>query len=197
MYEEVREEIRTGDILACSGRTFYSKIIGKWGGFQNWLWNGKWKEDTVTHIGIAIWIRFPHEENLDRLCILEARVLKGVRLNPLSTVLDGYRKRGGTIGWQKIIDPEISGDDVAQSALKHWTRAYPSWKQFVMAGLKSLQWWYRRRGRSVDLNGNSFHCSELAARSLIDAGHKTDREPAVTTPQMLSEYSCLSQPILL
>jgi len=194
-YEEVRSMIQTGDILACEGNATYSWIIKKWGGVQNWFWDGKWKEDKFSHVGIAIWITFPHDQE-DRLCILEAHALKGIRLNPLSEVLKNYWKSNGAIYWQAV-KPSLDGDVVAEAALKNWTKAYPSLWQFLVAGLRVSQWVRKKIGLGVDTNKDKFHCSELTSRSLIEAGFVTDLEPSVTTPQMVSEFDCLAEPLEL
>ena len=89
-YLEARKQIKTGDILACQGTAFYSffiRIITK---------------SPITHVGIAVWIRFPGDIE-DRLAILESHAMKGVRIAPLSEVLrEDYWKHGGKIYWQKI-----------------------------------------------------------------------------------------------
>jgi len=192
-YEDVRLQIQTGDILSCQGTAIYSNIIRKWGGLKNWFWRGDWKEDQFTHTGIAIWIQLNGD---DRLCILEAHIFKGIRLNPLSEVLKEYWKPGGRVYWQAVHG--IDGTVVAQEALKNWTKAYPSLFQFLIAG-SSVARWIRKRvfRKGADTNGDKYHCSELASRSLIHAGFKWNMPPAATTPQMVSEFSCLTSPVEL
>jgi len=182
----LKREIKTGDLLACSGNAIYSKIIRKWGGFQNWVWNQEWTEDEITHVGLAIWINFPNHGN--RLCIFEAHALKGIRLNPLDLVLNEYHKTGGKIYHQELIG--LSGDLLAQEALKHWTKPYPSIRQFIIAGLKSYQWVRKHLNLPLDVDVNEFHCSELVTQSLIDIGVNYKNGAAVTTPQQVSGFPC-------
>lgn len=197
-YEIVKTSIKTGDIISCSGNAIYSKIIRKWGSFENWIWERKWIEDEITHVGLAIWITLPHDEVPDRLCILESHAFKGVRLNPLSAVLkDDYWPTGGKVYWQKLKDPMLDGVKVAGEGLKYWTKAYAPLKQFIVAGLRIDQWIRKKLRLAIDIDKNRLHCSELVTQSLIDAGFIYGKEPSVTTPQQVSNFSCLGEPILL
>jgi hypothetical protein len=67
----------------------------------------------------------------------------------------------------------------------------------LIAGLKCSQAVRRRFGLKVDTNEDCFHCSELATRALMDAGYPHNREPAVTTPTDVSEFSCLGDKVEL
>lgn len=183
-YKDVRNLIKTGDIFSCSGTAMYSKLIKAW------------THDEITHTGIAVWVRFPQDEIPDRLCILQAHIFKGVQLGLLSNVLtNDYWKYNGKVYWQKLNN--INGDNVASFALANWSKAYPSLYQFVIAGSKLVQAIRTATGRSLNINPEKFHCSELATRALIDAGFYYAYDPAVTTPSDVSKFSCLGPKVLL
>lgn len=184
-YLEARKLIQTGDILACEGTAFYSKIIK----FIT--------KSPITHVGVAVWIRFP-DDNADRLAVIESHAMKGVRIAPLSEVLrEDYWKRGGKIYWQKISDPRINGHDVAANALKRWNKSYANWYQFLVLGSFTLKTIRYFRGKSMDTDTNSQHCSELVTRALMEAGYRHGLDPSITTPADVSSFACLADPIEL
>ena|GEM_PF-2861065 len=195
-YEQARFQIRTGDILACRGGGLFSKAISWLGGFRRWFLYGEWVPDRITHIGIAVWIDFGLSSCEPRLCVLEPRAFRGVRLAPLSHVLAEYQNCSGAMYWCAI-KSEVNGSRVAAYAMRHWAKAYPSLWQFVVAASWIVQWLLRRAGRDLDTNGDRFHCSELATRSLMSAGYPHPVSPAVTTPQMVADFRCLRSPVLL
>ena len=184
-YLEARKLIQTGDILSCEGTAFYSHIIK----FIT--------KSPITHVGIAVWIRFP-DENADRLAIIESHAMKGVRIAPLSEILrEDYWKHGGKVYWQKISDPRINGHDVAANALKRWNKSYANWYQFLVLGSFTLKTIRYLRGKSMDTDKNSQHCSELVTRALMEAGYRHGLDPSITTPSDVSSFACLAEPIEL
>lgn len=180
-YLEARKLIKTGDILACEGTAFYSKLIRVI------------TKSRITHVGVAVWIRFP-DNNEDRLAIIESHAMKGVRIAPLSEVLrEDYWKRKGKIHWQKIEDTRISGHNVAANALKRWNKSYANWYQFLVLGSFTLKTIRYMCGKSMDTDNKSQHCSELVTRALMEAGYRHGLDPSITTPADVSSFACLSE----
>ena len=70
-YEDIKREIKAGDILFCSGKYIFSKVI-------------RYLSDSLfTHVAIV----FPWQ---DQIMVLESEVLIGVRAVPLSNYLENY-----------------------------------------------------------------------------------------------------------
>ncbi len=70
-YEDARSKIRSGDLLAWSGNSWFSKLI-KW-----------WTKSKFSHVGIA-W------KANGRLFVIEAMDFKGVRIFPCSKLKPFY-----------------------------------------------------------------------------------------------------------
>lgn len=175
-YLTAREEIRTGDILTCAGRGPISKVIQWWTGSE------------ISHVGMAIWVYMPGIRS-NRLCILEAHAHKGVRLAPLSEVLQhDYWQSGGKVYWQPLIG--VDGVDAAANAMRRWNKLYANWFQFVAIAFRFV-------GFVKDTDPNRDHCSELVTRALMQAGYPHDKNPSLTTPEDVSHFSCLGSKVLL
>ncbi|MGB7933032.1 MAG: YiiX/YebB-like N1pC/P60 family cysteine hydrolase [Gammaproteobacteria bacterium] len=72
-YEDIREDVQTGDLVFCSGSYFFSHTIQK---FTRSVWS---------HVGMIY-----KDPTLERVFILESETLIGVRLAPLSKYLRDY-----------------------------------------------------------------------------------------------------------
>jgi len=72
-YGAMRDDLRTGDLVFCSGSYFFSKAIQK---FTHSVWS---------HVGMIY-----RDPTLKRVFILESETLIGVRLAPLSKYLKDY-----------------------------------------------------------------------------------------------------------
>lgn len=72
-YEEARLQIRSGDILLCSGTSDFSQIIQ---GFTDSIWS---------HVGFILW-----NKEIDRLFVMESVEGIGVRMVPLSFYVSNY-----------------------------------------------------------------------------------------------------------
>jgi hypothetical protein len=72
-YAEMRQSLRTGDLVFCSGTYFFSNAI-------RWFTKSVW-----SHIGIIY-----RDDALNRVFILESETFIGVRLAPLSKYLRDY-----------------------------------------------------------------------------------------------------------
>jgi cell wall-associated NlpC family hydrolase len=75
-YEAVRDELRSGDLVFCSGSYFFSGLIQR---FTRSVWS---------HVGIVY-----RDDHLQRLFILESETGIGVRLVPISKYLRDYHGR--------------------------------------------------------------------------------------------------------
>lgn len=170
-------KVKTGDIFTCAGRGWVSWFIKIWTG------------SPITHTGIAIWADFGYEGKV--LCILEPHMFKGVALNPVKLVLErDYPK--GYMYWQANL---LDGNVTAKYAMQQWRHDYASPWQFLVLGSRVARWVRSLMGRSYDTDADRFMCSELVARSLIEAGFPWHKEPSVTTPAEVSGFSCLGPPI--
>ena len=72
-YDEMRKDLRTGDLVFCSGSYFFSRATQK---FTRSVWS---------HVGMIY-----RDPTLKRIFILESETLIGVRLAPLSKYLKDY-----------------------------------------------------------------------------------------------------------
>jgi cell wall-associated NlpC family hydrolase len=75
-YEAVRANLRTGDLVFCSGSYLFSRLIQR---FTRSVWS---------HVGIIY-----KDDNLERVFVLESETQIGVRLAPLSKYLRDYHGR--------------------------------------------------------------------------------------------------------
>ncbi len=72
-YHSIRDTLKTGDLVFCSGNYFFSRIIQR---FTKSMWS---------HVGIVY-----YDVALDRMLILESEKLYGVRIAPLSKYIKDY-----------------------------------------------------------------------------------------------------------
>jgi hypothetical protein len=75
-YEDLRAELRSGDLVFCSGSYLFSGLIQK---FTRSVWS---------HVGVVY-----VDEQLDRVFVLESETGIGVRLVPVSKYLRDYHGR--------------------------------------------------------------------------------------------------------
>ncbi len=80
-YWRYRKQIRSGDLLLCSGETFFSKVI------RNAT------KSTWSHVAFVLWL--PH---IDRLMVLESVESVGVRAVPFSHYVRDYKGGKGYPG---------------------------------------------------------------------------------------------------
>lgn len=73
-YEKIRDYLKTGDIVFCSGNYFFSRIIQR-------LTKSTW-----SHVAVVY-----KDEQLGRVLLLEAEPFVGIRLIPLSKYLSDYK----------------------------------------------------------------------------------------------------------
>jgi hypothetical protein len=71
-YDALRDQVRTGDLLLCSGRAFFSRAI-------QWATGSRW-----SHVAVIVRL-----EPIDRIVVLEAVESAGVRARTLSSFFHG------------------------------------------------------------------------------------------------------------
>ncbi|MDS4013844.1 MAG: YiiX/YebB-like N1pC/P60 family cysteine hydrolase [Candidatus Accumulibacter sp.] len=142
-YEQARQQLRTGDIVFCSGTYFFSRAI-QW--FTKSLWS---------HVGIIY-----RDDHLERIFVLESETMIGVRLVPLSKYLRDYHGRSKPYKGYILVgrlSPEPDGENtkkVISFGMDALTRPYDNWEIFRIA-MRILF----RRGRKV--RDRKYICSEL------------------------------------
>jgi len=106
-YADIREHIRSGDLLAWSGRSIGARIIRHWTGSR------------ISHVGLAMWVG-------PRLFSVEALPGIGVTMRLLSTALP--------LQWSPLeLSPE-RWQSAEEFALRTLGRGY-SWLDAILAGL--------------------------------------------------------------
>lgn len=76
-YEEVHNHIQSGDLLMCSGKSLFSRLIQR---ATDSIWS---------HVGFIL-----REENIDCLLVMESVESKGVQMVALSHYINNYNGRG-------------------------------------------------------------------------------------------------------
>ena len=99
-YEAVRNDLRSGDLVFCSGSYFFSGLIQR---FTKSVWS---------HVGIVY-----RDESLGRIFILESETGIGVRLVPVSKYLRDYHGRRRPYRGQIVVgrlQPGLTPDQIRQ-----------------------------------------------------------------------------------
>ncbi len=142
-YSEVRDKLETGDLVFCSGKYAISGIIRYF------------SKSMFSHVGIIY-----RDTNLDRVLILEAEIIYGVRLAPLSKYMKDYhgnhKPYNGRMLLAKWKNP-IPAEELKTAisfGMDELTRPYDNWEIFRIL-LRVLF----RIGRKE--RNRSYICSEL------------------------------------
>ena len=142
-YDQVRDQLQTGDIVFCSGTYFFSKSI-------QWFTKSVW-----SHVGIIY-----RDDNLLRIFILESETAIGVRLVPLSKYLRDYHGRNKPYKGRIVIGriaPAADGEQVKKAisfGMDELTRPYDNW-EIMRIAMRIL---FRRGRKDRD---RKYICSEL------------------------------------
>jgi hypothetical protein len=118
-YDQVRDQLRTGDIVFCSGTYVFSKTI-------QWFTRSVW-----SHVGIIY-----RDDNLQRIFIIESETAIGVRLVPLSKYLRDYHGRNKPYKGRIVITrvSPTPDDEKLKTAISfgmdELTRPYDNWEIF-------------------------------------------------------------------
>jgi hypothetical protein len=151
-YQEIRNDLKTGQIVFCSGKYMFSGIIQR-------LTKSTW-----SHVAIIY-----KDEDLGRVLILEAEPYVGIRLIPLSKYLQDYKgKMKPYKGLMYIADfsEKVSQQNLGKAisfGLDELTRPYDNW-EIVRIMLRILF----KKGRPE--KNRSYICSELVRDAFEKAG---------------------------
>ena len=142
-YDQVRDQLRTGDIVFCSGTYFFSQAI-------QWFTRSVW-----SHVGIIY-----RDDNLQRIFVIESETVIGVRLAPLSKYLRDYHGRNKPYKGRMVIARITPGPDdeklksVISFGMDELTRPYDNW-EICRIAMRIL---FRRGRKNRD---RKYICSEL------------------------------------
>lgn len=142
-YDQVRDQLQTGDLAFCSGTYLFSTSI-------QWFTKSVW-----SHVGIIY-----RDDNLRRIFILESETAIGVRLVPLSKYLRDYHGRKKPYQGRIVIGriaPAADGEKVKKAisfGMDELTRPYDNW-EIMRIAMRIL---FRRGRKDRD---RKYICSEL------------------------------------
>jgi Permuted papain-like amidase enzyme, YaeF/YiiX, C92 family len=151
-YEAVRADLRTGDLMFCSGSYFFSGLIQR---FTRSVWS---------HVGIIY-----NDPNLQRIFVLESETAIGVRLAPMSKYLRDYHGRNRPYRGQIVVarvqpDVDPQGIKLAISfGMDELTKPYDNFEILRIATRILFRIGRRRRDRK-------YICSELVFDCFRQAG---------------------------
>lgn len=163
-YEAVRDELRSGDLVFCSGSYFFSGLIQR---FTRSVWS---------HVGIVY-----RDDHLQRLFILESETGIGVRLVPISKYLRDYHGRRRPYRGQIVIgriEPAPSDAQARQSisfGMDLLTKPYDNFEILRIAARILFRVGRRTQDRK-------FICSELVDECYRAAGVRFARRDNYVSP---------------
>jgi cell wall-associated NlpC family hydrolase len=163
-YDQVRADLRSGDLVFCSGSYVFSGLIQ---GFTRSVWS---------HVGMLY-----VDHHLQRVFILESETGIGVRLVPVSKYLRDYHGRRRPYRGQVVIarvQPDL-GDEPVRQAVSYGmdllTKPYDN-GEILRIAMRILF----RRGRRV--RDRKFICSELVDECYRVAGVRFARADNYISP---------------
>jgi cell wall-associated NlpC family hydrolase len=163
-YDAVRGELRSGDLVFCSGSYLFSGLIQR---FTKSVWS---------HVGIVY-----RDDHLQRLFILESETGIGVRLVPISKYLRDYHGRRRPYRGQIVIGrvEPAPGDEQARRAVSFGmdllTKPYDNFEILRIAARIAFRVGRRTQDRK-------FICSELVDECYRAAGVKFRRRDNYISP---------------
>ena len=163
-YEDVRRELRSGDLVFCSGSYVFSGLIQR---FTRSVWS---------HVGIVY-----RDEHLRRVFILESETGIGVRLVPISKYLRDYHGRRRSYRGQIVVacvDPEPGDERVRQAVsfgMDLLTKPYDNFEIVRIAARIAFRIGRRTQDRK-------FICSELVDECYRAAGVRFVRRDNYISP---------------
>ena len=163
-YVGLREVLRSGDLVFCSGSYLFSGAIQK---FTGSVWS---------HVGIVY-----RDEVLDRIFMLESETGVGVRIVPLSKYLRDYHGRRRPYRGQIVIgrvEPGLVQEQVNRGVsygMDLLTKPYDNWEIIRIA----LRIAFRVGRRTQD---RKFICSELVDECFRAAGVRFTRPDNYISP---------------
>jgi len=164
-YDDVRRELRSGDLVFCSGSYLFSGLIQR---FTKSVWS---------HVGVVY-----RDEALQRVFILESETGIGVRLVPISKYLRDYHGRRRPYRGQIVIGrvhPEPGDERVKQAVsfgMDLLTKPYDNFEILRIAARIAFRVGRRTQDRK-------FICSELVDECYRAAGVKFARRDNYISPE--------------
>ncbi len=200
-YSTVRLAIRTGDVFLLEvGNLFKGKF--EWGLIKRvavWVFMKLielWTWSRYSHTGIACWITFEDSlgNKIRHLCIFDSFGLEPIRIAPMDKLIeDGFWK----IYWMSLGENMVSRNIVIDFCLPKWRKKYANIRQFVLFVVAPIRWIRSLLGFGMDTDEDRWHCSELVAAAIKAGGYPYEKSTALTTPEDVSRFSCLANPVLL
>jgi len=163
-YEDVRQDLRSGDLVFCSGSYVFSGVIQR---FTRSVWS---------HVGIV-----HRDDQLGRLFILESETGIGVRLVPISKYLRDYHGRRRPYRGQIVIGRVEPAPDEAQArqavsfGMDLLTKPYDNFEILRIAARIAFRVGRRTQDRK-------FICSELVDECYRAAGVRFARRDNYISP---------------
>lgn len=151
-YEQVRDQLRTGDLVFCSGSYLFSRAIQR---FTRSVWS---------HVGIVY-----RDDALQRLFVLESETGIGVRLVPVSKYLRDYHGRRRPYRGEIVVarvQPEVDRERVHRAisfGMDELTKPYDN-SEILRIMMRIL---FRVSRRTRD---RKYICSELVFECYRRAG---------------------------
>ena len=151
-YEAVRGQLRSGDLVFCSGSYLFSGLIQR---FTRSVWS---------HVGIVY-----KDDHLQRVFVLESETAIGVRLAPVSKYLRDYHGRNRPYRGQIVvarIHPEVDAQGIKLAisfGMDELTKPYDNFEILRIAMRILFRIGRRRRDRK-------YICSELVYDCFRQAG---------------------------
>jgi len=171
-YEEVRLQIRNGDVIMYTEKKILSRLI-------SWL-----TRSPHSHAGVAVWWN-------ERLMVMEA-VMRGVRIAPLSRNIYQHK---GKVEWFSC-KKEISEEDRLRMVIfaqEELGKSYARWKAMLF-GLKVL--FKRDLSKKDELRmENKLFCSQYVAQiyNSIGLDLKKNREDRFMSPGDIAKSPLLEK----
>jgi uncharacterized protein YycO len=153
-YQGIRDELKTGDLVFCSGNYIFSKAIQR---FTKSVWS---------HVGMIY-----RDETIDRVLILESETGIGVRVAPVSKYVRDYHGKNKPYKGNMIIarvSPAPDAEAMKKAicfGLDELTKPYDNWEILRIAVRIMFQITRRSRDRK-------YICSELIQECYQQAGVK-------------------------
>jgi hypothetical protein len=173
-YEAVRDDLRSGDLIFCSGSYLFSGLIQR---FTGSVWS---------HVGVIY-----RDESLRRVFVLESETGIGVRLAPVSKYLRDYHGRNRPYRGQIVIGrvaPGLSGEQVRNGVsfgMDLLTKPYDNSEILRIAMRILLRIGRRTRDRK-------YICSELVDECFKAAGVNFTRPDNYISPDDIWRNDCVT-----
>jgi hypothetical protein len=172
-YTTLRDDLRSGDLIFCSGSYVFSGLIQR---FTGSVWS---------HVGIIY-----RDEHLSRVFILESETGIGVRLVPLSKYLHDYHGRRRPYRGEIVIgrvDPNLDTGQVRKAVsygMDLLTRPYDNGEILRIAARIAFRVGRRTRDRK-------YICSELVDECFRAGGLRFSRPDNYISPDDIWRNDCV------